>query len=70
MGQEFEITISCDECVRRSTPDCAECLVSFVLDETPDELTLSGADARVFDLFSAEGLLPGLKYRSRESTGR
>ncbi|HQU26751.1 MAG TPA: hypothetical protein PLS29_06930 [Acidimicrobiales bacterium] len=70
MGQEFEITISCEACVRRSTPECAECLVSFVLDEAPEELTLTEADARVFDLFSAEGLVPTLKYRARESTGR
>ena len=70
MGQEFEITISCEACVRRSTPDCAECLVSFVLEETPEELTISEADARVFDLFSAQGLLPSLKYRAREATGR
>ena len=70
MGQEFEITISCEACVRRSTPDCAECLVSFVLDEAPEELTLSASDARVFDLFTAEGLVPTLKYRSREATGR
>lgn len=69
MGQDVEITISCEECVRRSTPDCSDCLVSFVLGGTPDELTLSGSDAEVFELFSAEGLVPTLKYRAREVSG-
>jgi hypothetical protein len=70
MAKELEITISCEACVRRGTPDCSECLVSFVLGETPDELTMSEADATVFELFSAEGLVPTLKYRRREVSGR
>lgn len=69
MGQDIEITISCEACVRRGTPDCSECLVSFVLGEAPDELTMSEGDAKVFDLFSAEGLVPTLKYRTREASG-
>lgn len=65
VSDEIEVAISCEECVRRSTPDCADCLVSFVLGETPDELTLTHDEAQVLDLFRREGLVPSLRYRAR-----
>jgi hypothetical protein len=64
MTKEIELSISCHECVRRGTPDCADCLVTFVLDDEPEVLVMSGRDAEVISLFTAEGLLPPLKYRS------
>ncbi|MDE3044672.1 MAG: hypothetical protein KGJ10_07580 [Acidobacteriota bacterium] len=67
MSDELEVSISCGSCVRRSTPDCADCLVSFVLGETPDELTLTHDEAKVLALFSNEGLVPSLRYRAREA---
>ncbi len=63
MTKEVELSISCHQCVRRGTPDCADCLVTFVLDDEPEVLVMSERDAEVIDLFTAEGLLPPLKYR-------
>jgi len=60
--KDIEVSISCDECVRRSTPDCADCLVTFVLGEKPGELSLSSHEADVVQLFTDEGLLPSLRF--------
>ncbi|MGC2168307.1 MAG: hypothetical protein WA580_04315 [Acidimicrobiales bacterium] len=62
MTNEIELSISCGDCVRRGTPDCADCLVSFVLGEEPDALVLTEEDAQIVQLFTAEGLVPTLKY--------
>jgi hypothetical protein len=62
MTKEIELSISCHDCVRCGTSDCADCLVTFVLGETPDEMTLSEDDADVVELLTREGLLPTLKY--------
>jgi len=62
MTKDIELSISCHDCVRRATPDCSDCLVSFVLGETPDELVMTVKEAEVVQLFTAEGLLPTLKY--------
>jgi hypothetical protein len=62
MTKEIELSISCNDCVRRGTPDCSDCLVSFVLGETPDELVMTSREAEVVQLFTEEGLLPTLKF--------
>jgi hypothetical protein len=62
MTKEIELSISCNDCVRRSTPDCSDCLVSFVLGETPDELVMTAKEAEVVQLFTSEGLVPTLKF--------
>ncbi len=62
MKKAIEVSISCADCVRQSTPDCADCLVSYVLGDTPDELVLTRRDAEVVELFNAEGLIPRLRY--------
>jgi hypothetical protein len=67
MTQEIELSISCHDCVRRGTPDCSDCLVTFVLGDTPDELAMTAREADVVELFTAEGLLPTLKYRASTS---
>ena len=46
MSNEIELSISCNDCVRRGTPDCADCLVSFVLGEEPDELVMTARRGR------------------------
>jgi len=66
---DIELSISCTECVRRSTPDCDDCLVTFVLGEKPEELTLSPALADVAGLLSSQGMIPRLKF-SRVPTER
>jgi len=65
MREEIEMSISCNDCVRRSTPDCEDCLVTFVLGETPDELTMTTHEADVVQLFTAQGLMPRLKFHAR-----
>ena len=39
MTNEVEVSISCEDCVRRGTPDCSDCLVSFVVGEHLGRLT-------------------------------
>jgi len=63
MSPEIELSISCTNCVRRNTPDCSDCLVTFVLGDTPDELVLTSEEADVVELFTTQGLVPTLKYR-------
>jgi hypothetical protein len=65
MTNGIELSISCNDCIRRGTPDCADCLVSFVLGDTPDELVMTSADAQVVQLFSAQGMMPRLKFQHR-----
>lgn len=63
MYNEIEVSISCECCVRRGTPDCADCLVSFVVGSTPEEFTLTADEAQVVRLLHGEGLVPRLRYR-------
>jgi len=65
MTSDIEFSISCNDCVRRGTPDCSDCLVSFVLGETPDELVMTSRDAEVVQLFTAQGMMPRLKFQHR-----
>ncbi len=63
MTNSVEYSISCQDCVRRGTPDCADCLVSFVLGGPPEELTMTVEDVAVVAMLSAERLIPRLRYR-------
>jgi hypothetical protein len=65
MTSDIELSISCNDCVRRGTPDCEDCLVSFVLGETPDELVMTARDAEVVQLFTSQGMMPRLKFQHR-----
>ena len=63
MYHPVEVSISCTDCVRRATPDCQDCLVSFVIGGPPGELALEGRDVDVVRWLSDEGLVPSLRYR-------
>ena len=67
MSNEIELSISCSDCVRRGTPDCSDCLVSFVLGEEPDELVMTTTDADVVQLFTSQGMMPRLKFQHRSA---
>ena len=54
-------TISCDECSMRCTAACADCVVTFLLDEGEPH-ALDSEQARVVELFGAAGMVPRLKY--------
>jgi hypothetical protein len=58
----IELSISCTDCVRRSTPDCSDCLVSFVLGGEPETLTMTSEMADVAVLLNANGMIPRLKF--------
>lgn len=64
MGREIELRVSCDDCVRRGTPDCSDCLVSFVFGEVPEELELTSQESEIVQLLSREGMLPRLRFHS------
>ncbi len=64
----IELSISCNECVRRGTPDCADCLVTYVLGDTPDELVMTSHDADVVQLLTNQGMIPRLKFQHRSAT--
>jgi hypothetical protein len=68
MTKGIEVSISCDDCVRRSTPDCEDCLVSFVLGETPGQLEMTSDDAEVVELFCSQGMIPRLRYQRSPSS--
>lgn len=62
---DIELSISCDSCVRRGTPQCQDCLVHFVLGGPPEELVMSPREADIVTLLTGQGLLPRLKFRGR-----
>lgn len=64
MPGEMELSISCTDCVRRGTPDCADCLVTHVLGDEPNSLELTVEGARVTRLFVDGGLVPALRFRA------
>lgn len=68
MTNDVELSISCSDCIRQGTPDCADCLVSFVLGEAPGELAMTSRDADVVQLFTVQGMLPRLKFHHRSTS--
>ena len=65
MEQRVEVAISCEGCVRRGTPDCADCLVTHVVGGPPDELVMTAEESDVVELLTKGGLLPRLRYAPR-----
>ena len=63
-------TISCDACVMQATSACADCVVTFLLDEgAARERAPAGAlidldheQARVVQLFGRAGMVPRLRH--------
>jgi hypothetical protein len=67
VNHEMEMEISCRDCVRRHTSDCDDCLVTFVLGEEPERLSMTSDDAEIVQLLTSEGLVPRLKFVSISS---
>jgi hypothetical protein len=63
MRHEIEVSISCSECVRRDTPDCEGCLVSFVMGGPPNALELTTNEAAVVELLTREQMIPRLRFQ-------
>jgi hypothetical protein len=64
--KRIELSISCHECVREGTPDCADCLVSFVIGEPPATYTADEDEGAVIHLLHSVGLVPALRYEALE----
>ena len=63
-------TISCDACVMHATSACADCVVTFLLDEglarerapAGGGIDLDPDQARVVQLFGRAGMVPRLRH--------
>jgi hypothetical protein len=61
------ITVSCDDCCLQGSDACDDCLVSFVLGRDPDDaVVIDAAEARTVRMMATVGLVPSLRFRSRE----
>lgn len=59
-------TIDCDQCLRQDTPDCADCVVTFICSREPDEaVVFDAAEERALRQLHAVGLLPELRHVPR-----
>ena len=67
MRRDIQMSISCRDCVRQSTPDCEDCLVSYVLGEAPDQLTMTSDEVAITEMLTTEGLMPRLRFVSQST---
>ena len=65
MSQRPTFIVDCDECVLQRTASCADCVVSFILDQRDpaEALVLDLAQARAVRLLSDAGLVAPLRHR-------
>ena len=64
MPNDRSFTIDCAECVHRHTPVCDDCIVTFVVDRSPDDaLIIDAAEARAVRLLADAGLVPRVRHR-------
>jgi hypothetical protein len=62
------LRIDCADCVLQSTPACADCVVTWIVDREPGrEVVIDVAEVRALKALQAGGLVPGLRHRSRRS---
>jgi hypothetical protein len=60
------IIIDCDECVMRESAACADCVVTFVCDRSPDEaVVIDVAAERALRVLASAGLVPELRHVRR-----
>jgi hypothetical protein len=59
-----KLTISCDECVMRSTAACDGCVVTFICEREPDDaIVIDVAEERALRLLGRAGLVPPLRHQ-------
>lgn len=59
-------TIDCDECTKRDTDVCADCVVTFICSRESDEaVVIDVAEERAIRLLSNAGLVPQLRHDRR-----
>ena len=57
------MVISCDECVRQHTTQCAQCVVTFLLGADEHGIELDVSEVRAVRLLVGAGLVPALRHR-------
>ena len=67
MRREIQMSVSCHDCVRRSTPDCDDCLVTYVLGDSPDQLVMTTEEVAMAEMLTGEGLVPRLRFVSQST---
>jgi hypothetical protein len=55
-----DVTVDCDACAARGT-GCSDCMVSFLLGDPPEDMTLDGEEKRALEVLAAAGLIPPLR---------
>ena len=62
--RQCSTVISCDDCMLRDTSACADCVVSFVLNnDTSRPIRFSSGELHAVSLLADAGLVPSLKHR-------
>ena len=60
------LIIDCDDCTRRGTDTCADCVVTFICSREPDEaIVIDVAEERALRLLAEAGLVPRLRHDRR-----
>lgn len=63
------MTISCDDCTRRDSAACADCVVTFLLGREPDEaVVFDVAEERALRMLATAGMVPGLRHQRGRRT--
>jgi hypothetical protein len=63
-GSRF--TIDCRDCAHQSSPICDDCVVSFIVDRSPeDAVVIDAGEARAVRLLERAGLVPGSRHQRR-----
>ena len=58
--------IDCDDCTKRDTDVCADCVVTFICSREPDEaVVIDVAEERAIRLLGDAGLVPRLRHDQR-----
>jgi len=63
-GADASFTIDCRDCAHQSSPICEDCVVSFIVDRSPeDAVVIDAGEARAVRLLEQAGLVPGSRHR-------
>jgi hypothetical protein len=63
-GAGASFTIDCRDCAHQSSPVCEDCVVSFIVDRSPeDAVVIDAGEARAVRLLEQAGLVPSSRHR-------